>query len=62
MDPGHEAGSPEAVALRLLKMIVEHNPGERYSREALLALYQECLFTVRGPVAEDLMAALGMED
>lgn len=57
-----ESGTPEAVAFRLLQTIVQHNPDAKYGREELLALYQECLFAVRGPVAEDLMAALGMEE
>ena len=57
-----EPGTPEATALQLLKLIIEHNPGGSYGKEALLALYAECLATVRGPGSEDLLAALGMDE
>ena len=55
-----EAGTPEAVAFRLMQLILQHNGGD-HSREGLLKLYQDCVATVRGPVAEDLMAALALE-
>jgi hypothetical protein len=33
-----------------------------HKKEEVLKLYAECLATVRGPVAEDLLAALNFED
>jgi len=56
-----EAGTPEAVALRLMEKVLELNPGTR-RKEDLLKLYQECFAAVRGPVAEELLAALNFED
>lgn len=56
-----EAGTPEAVALRLMEKVLEHNDGYR-QKEELLKLYQECFAAVRGPVAEDLLAALSLEE
>ena len=56
-----EAGTPEAVAFRLMQEILSHQPGP-HGKEELLRLYAECVATVRGPVAEDLLAALSMED
>jgi hypothetical protein len=56
-----EAGSPEAVAFRLMQTVLHHNGGS-YSKEELLKLYQECAAAVRGPVAEDLLAALSLEE
>ena len=55
-----EAGTPEAVAFRLLEKVLETNPGLT-GREELLKLYAECIATVRGPVAEDLLHALSLE-
>ena len=55
-----EAGTPEAVAFRLMQMILQYNGGE-HTKEELLKLYQDCFAAVRGPIAEDLMAALNME-
>ncbi len=57
-----EPGTPEAVAFQLLELIIKHNPGDPYGKEELLTLYAECLVTVRGPGAEDLLAALGMDE
>ncbi len=56
-----EAGTPEAVAFRLMEKVLATAP-DLYRREELLKLYAECLATVRGPVAEDLLAALNFED
>ncbi len=56
-----EAGSPEAVAYRLMEKVLELNPGLR-RKEDLLKLYQECAAAVRGPVAEELLAALNFDD
>ena len=55
-----EAGTPEAVAFRLMEKILECTPGLT-GREELLKLYAECVATVRGPVAEDLLQALSLE-
>ena len=55
-----EAGTPEAVAFRLMQMVLQHAGGS-HSREELLKLYQDCFAAVRGPIAEDLMAALNLE-
>ena len=55
-----EAGTPEAVAFRLLEKILQTNPGLT-GKEELLKLYAECIATVRGPVAEDLLHALSLE-
>ena len=55
-----ESGTPEAVALRLMHIVLQHNGGD-YSKEELLKLYQDCIAAVRGPTAEDLMAALSLE-
>jgi hypothetical protein len=55
-----EAGTPEAVAFRLMQMILQYNGGE-HTKEELLKLYQDCAAAVRGPVAEDLLAALSLE-
>lgn len=57
-----DAGSSEAVALRLMETIIRHNPEAHYGREDLLGLYRECLLTVRGPATDDLLAALGLEE
>ena len=54
-----ESGSAEAVAFRLMEKVLETSPALR--KEELLKLYAECLATVRGPVAEDLLAALSLE-
>ncbi len=56
-----EAGTPEAVAFRLMEKVLELNPGLR-RKEDLLKLYQDCAAAVRGPVAEELLAALNFED
>ncbi len=56
-----EAGSPEAVAFRLMEKILLRAPSNGQGKEELLKLYAECLATVRGPVAEDLLAALSLE-
>ena len=55
-----EAGSAEAVAFRLMEKILETDPGLT-GKEELLKLYAECIATVRGPVAEDLLQALSLE-
>ena len=55
-----EAGTPEAVAFRLMEKILEFNSGLT-GKEELLKLYAECVATVRGPVAEDLLHALSLE-
>ncbi len=55
-----EAGTPEAVAFRLMEKILESNRGLT-GKEELLKLYAECVATVRGPVAEDLLQALSLE-
>jgi hypothetical protein len=54
-------GTPEAVAFRLMERILEGEPGLT-GKEELLKLYAECIATVRGPVAEDLLQALNFED
>ena len=54
------SGSAEAVAFRLMEKVLAAEPGG-YGKEELLKLYAECLATVRGPVAEDLLAALNLE-
>ncbi len=56
-----EAGTPEAVAFRLMEKVLATAP-DLHRKEELLKLYAECLATVRGPVAEDLLAALNFED
>jgi hypothetical protein len=56
-----EAGTPEAVAFRLMEKILAAQPGPQ-DKEGLLRLYAECLATVRGPVAEDLLASLQLEE
>ena len=56
-----EAGTPEAVAFRLMEKVLAAT-SEPHRKEELLKLYAECLATVRGPVAEDLLAALNFED
>lgn len=56
-----EAGTPEAVALRLMERILPTMVGHQ-GKEEVLKLYAECLATVRGPVAEDLLNALNFED
>ena len=56
-----EAGTPEAVAFRLMETVLRHAGGHS-SKEELLKLYQDCHAAVRGPVAEDLLAALSLED
>ena len=53
-------GTPEAVAFRLMEKILEGTPGIS-GKEELLKLYAECIATVRGPVAEDLLQALNLE-
>ncbi len=55
-----EAGTPEAVAFRLMERILPTM--ERHGKEEILKLYAECLATVRGPIAEDLLQALNFED
>ncbi len=56
-----DSGSPEAVAFRLMEKVlaVQPQPG---GKEELLKLYAECLATVRGPVAQDLLEALNFDD
>ena len=56
-----EAGTAEAVAFRLMEKVMglEH---ASYNREQVLRLYAECLATVRGPVAQDLLEALNFEE
>jgi hypothetical protein len=56
-----QAGTPEAVAFQLMEKILASNPALN-RREEVLRLYAECLATVRGPVAEDLLAALSLEE
>ncbi len=56
-----EAGTPEAVAFRLFEKILPMTP-QPHGKEEVLKLYAECLATVRGPVAEDLLASLNFED
>jgi hypothetical protein len=56
-----QAGTPEAVAFQLMEKVLASNPALN-RREEILRLYAECLATVRGPVAEDLLAALSFED
>ena len=56
-----EAGTPEAVAYRLMDRILPMMAG-RQGKEEVLKLYAECLATVRGPVAEDLLNAMNFED
>jgi hypothetical protein len=56
-----QAGTPEAVAFQLMEKILASNPALN-RREEVLRLYAECLATVRGPVAEDLIAALSLEE
>ncbi|WP_158745100.1 hypothetical protein [Acidisphaera sp. L21] len=55
-----EAGTAESVAFRLMEKVLETNPGLT-GKEELLKLYAECVATVRGPVAEDLLQALSLE-
>ncbi len=54
-------GTPEAVAFRLMEKILESMP-QPSGKEELLKLYAECIATVRGPVAEDLLQALSLDD
>ena len=56
-----EAGTPEAVAFRLMEKILPLLPG-RMGKEEVLKLYAECLATVRGPVAQDLLEALNFDE
>jgi hypothetical protein len=56
-----EAGTAEAVAFRLLEKVLPLMPSP-HKKEEVLKLYAECLAAVRGPVAEDLLAALNFED
>ncbi len=44
-----------------MEQILEGMP-KPTGREELLKLYAECIATVRGPVAEDLLQALNLED
>ncbi len=55
------AGTPEAVAFRLMEKVLEVHP-QPLNKEEVLKLYAECLATVRGPVAQDLLEALNFED
>ena len=55
-----ESGTPEAVAFRLMERLLSTLP--KQGKEEVLKLYAECLATVRGPVAEDLLSALNFED
>ncbi len=55
-----ESGTAEAVAFRLMEKVLEGNPALA-GKEELLKLYAECIATVRGPVAEDLLQALSLE-
>jgi hypothetical protein len=55
-----DAGTPESIAFRLMEKILETNPGLT-GKEELLKLYAECVATVRGPVADDLLHALSLE-
>ena len=55
-----ESGTPEAVAFRLMERLLPTLG--RHGKEEVLKLYAECLATVRGPVAEDLLQALNFED
>ena len=55
-----ESGTAEAVAFRLMEKVLALHP-ELNRREELLKLYAECLATVRGPVAQDLLEALNFE-
>ena len=56
-----ESGSPEAVAFRLMEKVLAVQP-QPSGKEELLKLYAECLATVRGPVAQDLLEALNFDD
>ena len=56
-----EAGTPEAVAFRLMEKIQSLQPGP-FAKEEVLKLYAECLATVRGPVAQDLLEALNFDE
>ena len=55
-----DSGTPESVAFRLMEKVLETAPGPT-GKEELLKLYAECIATVRGPVAEDLLHALSLE-
>ncbi len=55
-----ESGTPEAVAFRLMERLLPTLP--KQGKEEVLKLYAECLATVRGPVAEDLLNSLNFED
>ncbi len=55
-----EAGTPEAVAFRLMEKIMALEPGY-HGKEDVLRLYAECLAAVRGPVAQDLLEALNFD-
>lgn len=54
-------GTPEAVAFRLMKLILDATDGKQ-GKEELLKLYAECIATVRGPIAEDLLQALNLDE
>ena len=56
-----EAGTPEAVAFQLMEKILPLQPGP-LAKEEVLKLYAECLATVRGPVAQDLLEALNFDE
>ncbi len=56
-----EAGTAEAVAFRLMEKVMSLDQAS-YGREQVLRLYAECLATVRGPVAQDLLEALNFEE
>ena len=56
-----ESGSPEAVAFRLMEKVLALQP-QPSGREEVLKLYAECLATVRGPVAQDLLEALNFDE
>ncbi len=56
-----EAGTPEAVAFRLMEKILSLQPGP-LTKEEVLKLYAECLAAVRGPVAQELLEALNFDD
>ncbi|MEA1015598.1 hypothetical protein [Sphingosinicella sp. LY1275] len=43
-----DSGSPERVALDLLKMVFSHEGRQKMARDDILDLYAECLYTARG--------------
>ena len=56
-----EAGTPEAVAFRLMEKILPLQPGP-LTKEEVLKLYAECVAAVRWPIGQDLLDALNFDD